>query len=284
MQAVCDLHTHSTFSDGSDTPLQIVQKAVELGLSAVALTDHNMVDGLPDFLEAAADQPIKAISGAEFSVDYNGTELHLLGLFLPPSSYAVLSGRMQAVHEAKEQSNVALVEALNRAGYAIDYEAVKRAHPSGKVNRSHIAKALTEAGYTTSMGHAFDTLLSKDAGYYTEPERLTAWEMIDLLRSFSAVPVLAHPFLNLQEEELEAFLPQARRRGLIGMECLYTTFSAEQTACALSLAKANGLLPSGGSDYHGDRKPGIELGVGHGDLRIPLEWAQRLEESAGSHG
>ena len=161
----CDLHTHSVFSDGTYTPAELIDAAMAAGLSAIALTDHNTVDGLPDFLAAAAGKPILAIPGAEFSVDYNGKELHLLGLFIPQAHFSTVSNLTEDFIRRKRQSNLDLIAALNDAGYAIDFDTICAATPNGKINRAHIAAELTEKGYTASIKEAFDTLLRPGGGY-----------------------------------------------------------------------------------------------------------------------
>lgn len=279
MEKLCDLHTHSLFSDGTYTPAQLIDTAVDAGLAAVALTDHNTVDGLEDFLAAAEGKPIEAIAGIEFSVDYDGTELHLLGLFLPPESFPAIRALMEDFIRRKEQSSRALTQALCRAGYEISYEKIKAATGNGYVNRAHIAAELTRLGYTPSVRAAFDELLSPAAGYYTEPKRPTVWEMIEYIRSIHALPVLAHPFLNLTEEQLNSFLPEAKQRGLAGMECYYSTYDPETTRLSLEMAEEFQLLPSGGSDFHGEVKPEIYLGRGKGALQVPYAWAQALKSA-----
>jgi len=274
----CDLHTHSIFSDGTYTPTEIVDAAIRLGLSAVALCDHNTVDGLPEFLSAAAGKNIEASTGAEFSVDYNGTELHLLGLFIPQGQFSRISQLMEESTERKRKSNLDLVNALNRAGYQIDFEAIQNATPTGKFNRAHIAHALTQKGYTKSIKEAFDTLLSPSAGYYKEPQRLSFWEMLDFLTAMEAVPVLAHPFLNLSERELEILLPAAKEKGLAGMECYYSLYDEATTQKAFELANKFGLKYSGGSDFHGETKPDIKLGFGKDNLHIPYALATAIKE------
>ena len=172
---LCDLHTHSAFSDGTCTPAEVVDAAVAKGLSDVALTDHNTTDGLSDFINAASGKKIDIVPGAEFSVDYNGTELHVLGLFIRPAYFSQVSALMQAVMACKEQSNVELIESLCRIGIRLDYDEIKGATPSGKVNRAHIATAMMQKGYTATVAEAFETYLSPSAGHYKEPKRLTAW-------------------------------------------------------------------------------------------------------------
>lgn len=279
MKHVCDLHTHSVFSDGTFTPTEIIDTAINTGLSAVALCDHNTVDGLPEFLSAAANKNIEAVAGAEFSVDFEGTELHLLGLFIPEKYFPQVCDLMNDVNKRKEQSNIALVESLNQAGYLIDYQTIKSGSPNGKINRAHIAAELTKKGYTDSITQAFESLLSPSAGHYTEPQRLTVWETIDFIKSINAAPVLAHPFLNLSENKLTEFLPTAKARGLIGMECCYSLYDTETTSKSLMLANSYGLKCSGGSDFHGQNKPDIKLGSGKGNLRIPYQWSEDIKNS-----
>ena len=276
MKSLCDLHTHSVFSDGTDTPAEILRLSVAAGLSAVALCDHNTVDGLPDFLASADGKPLTAIPGAEFSVDFEGTEVHLLGLFLPESRFAEITERMQEVMARKEQSNIELIESLRRAGYALDYNEIKSTTPNGKINRAHIAADLTKRGYTGSIKEAFRTLLSPSAGHYREPKRIDLFEMIDYLASIHAAPVLAHPLLNLSVEDLTRLLPRAKQTGMIGMECVYSLYDSARTQNSMALADTFGLQYSGGSDYHGANKPDIRIGIGHGDLRIPAEWASSI--------
>ncbi len=265
---ICDLHTHSVFSDGTYTPPEIIDEALKLGLSAVALTDHNTADGLPEFIGYAKDKEIEAVAGAEFSVDYNGKELHLLGLFIPEDSFSRVTELMKAVNDRKEQSNIDLVNALSEAGIYLDYNEIKKATPNGKVNRAHIAAVLTEKGYTESIKQAFKELLSPSVGYYKEPQRPTVWEMIDFVLEIGAIPILAHPFLNLSRNELEAFLPLAKERGLVGMECHYSTYTSEEAEVSVALAQRFGLKVSGGSDFHGANKPDIKLGTGKGELNV----------------
>ncbi len=275
---ICDLHVHSIYSDGTDTPRELIDAAVALGLSAVALCDHNTADGLPAFLDAAKDSPIEAIAGAEFSVDYAGRELHLLGLFIPEEGFSEVTALTEDVQARKRESNKALISSLNAAGYLLDYDELCAATPNGKFNRAHVAARLVALGYTESPKAAFDTLLHPKFGHYKEPERLDFFEMLGFLGRLGAVSVLAHPFLNLTRKALETLLPRAKACGLAGMECFYSEYDDTTAADALALAKRFGLLPSGGSDYHGDNKPHIALGRGTGNLAIPYEWAEALKK------
>ena len=278
MAEYCDLHIHSTFSDGTDTPTQLLELAEHRGLAAIALTDHNTVAGLPEFLEAAQGRNVQAIAGTEFSTDYHGTELHILGLFLKRSDFGEITALMEDYHRRKEESNRELVDRLNAAGYAVDYDRIKDSTPEGQVNRALIGAELTRLGYTESIQAAFKQLLSPKCGYYTPPERFCPFETIRFIKSLGAVAVLAHPFLNLTEEPLREFLKEAVSCGLDGMEVLYSTYDEPTTILAKQVADDFGLLHSGGSDYHGNNKPHIQMGVGQGNLAVPRGLMTALEK------
>lgn len=278
MRNFCDLHTHSVFSDGTLTPTQLIDLAEELGLGAVALTDHNTVLGLPEFMEAAQGKAVKAIPGTEFSVDYLGQELHIVALYIRPEHYEATMALADRNNEYKKQSNLELIASLNQAGYNISYEKIKASMPAGEPNRALIAAELTRLGYVSDNREAFKTILSSKHGFYRPPKRVDVFELIRFVRSIGAVPVWAHPFLHLKEEDqVRAFLPQAVEAGLLGIEVRYPLHTPEQTALAASLAREYGLMPSGGSDFHGDNKPTIFLGTGTGELEVPLAWAEAME-------
>ena len=281
MEKLCDLHTHSHFSDGTFSPAQLLAAAQGANLAAIALCDHNTVLGLPEFLAAAKEYEVEAVPGAEFSTDYQGTELHILGLFIQPEYFERVTGLMDEAQQRKERSNRELIEALNRVGYPLNLERIKRKTPKGQINRSHIAAELTELGYTATRQEAFTKLLSPKCGLYNPPERISAFRMIELIKSMGAVAVLAHPFLNLKEEaSLRGFLEPAKEAGLDGMEVLYPLFDAERTRLAVRLAKEYELLPSGGSDFHGANKPDIRLGKGKGELAVPESFLDGLKKRA----
>ena len=277
MERYCDLHTHSVFSDGTYTPAQLLQEAEEKNLSAIALTDHNTVAGLPDFL--AVESRVEAVPGVEFSTDYYGTELHILALYLRTEYFGQVMDLMEDYHRRKDQSNADLVEALNRAGYRVDYDKIKASTPEGQVNRALIAAELTALGYTASIQDAFKRLLSPKHGHYIPPRRHSPQEMLGIIHDLGAVSVLAHPYLNLEQNELQRFLEQAVGWGLQGMEVYYSTYDDATAKAALEMAEAFGLKKSGGSDFHGDNKPDIRLGEGRGGLRIPSAWLEELKNA-----
>lgn len=277
---LCDLHTHSTCSDGTLTPTQLVELALEKNLAAVALTDHNTVAGLPEFLEAARGTELEAVPGIEFSVDYGDIELHILGLFVKPEHYGPITERVEDMLRRKEQSNIDLVKNLEQAGIFLSYEDIKAATTTGQVNRALIAAEMLRKGYVGSIQEAFSKYLKQSHGYYNPPKRPDAFETIRFIRSLGAVAVWAHPFLNLKTEEaIREFLPEACEAGLQGMEVFYPKFDENQTALALQLVKEFGLQPSGGSDFHGENKPDIQLGSGKGSLFLPITLLEGLKSS-----
>ena len=279
MNKRCDLHTHSTFSDGTFTPSQIIDEAIAQGISAVALTDHNTVAGLKEFMSYAEGKDIIAVPGIEFSTGYEEKELHIVGLFISEKYYDIITDKVKHVNDLKDKSNIALIDALGADGYELDYKKIKASTPGGQVNRAHIAAEMTKKGYVGSIDEAFSTLLSSKGKYYRPPERLTSFETIEFIRSIGALPILAHPFLNLDEQRLRRFLSEAKQYGLAGMETMYSKYSEETTLLARSIAKEYSLLESGGSDFHGENKPKIALGSGMENLDIPISVYEMLKDN-----
>lgn len=276
MAAFCDLHIHSNYSDGTMSPAQLISLAQEAGLAAVALCDHNTVQGLPEFLEAARNSTVEAVPGIEFSTEYRGKELHILGLFVEEAHYGAVNDLLNEAMRRKERSNIALVERLKEQGLSLDYRAIKSETAGGTVNRAVIGAYLVRHGLCESMEEAFDRWLSMECGLYVPPKRPDALETIRFIKSIGAAAVLAHPFLNLEEAELREFL--ARAEGLDGMETFYPRFDDAQTKLACRIAEEFGLLKSGGSDFHGANKPDIRIGVGRGTLEVPLTLLEELKK------
>lgn len=274
-----DLHTHSTHSDGTLSPAELLLLAEQAGLSAVALCDHNTVSGLPEFLDAARGRAIEAVTGVEFSTEYQGTELHIVGLFIPREHFDTVTELLRQMLERKEQSNRDLIRALSAAGIRLDYEAIKAGTPGGLVNRAVIAAEMVRLGHCSTVKEAFKLWLSPSRGFFCPPKRLDVFEVIRFIRSIGAVSVLAHPFLNLDEASLRLFLEEAVGCGLDAMETHYATFTPAQTEAACRIAEEFGIRKSGGSDFHGGNKPDIRIGCGRGDLRVPRVFLEDLRKS-----
>ncbi len=281
-----DLHTHTNFSDGTYSPAELIDEAERMGLAAIALCDHNTVSGLDEFLAAAQGRNVEAIPGIEFSTDYltpegRTLELHVLALFVRPEYYETIHALVEPMIQRKEKSNRDLIASLQKAGYDITYDEVL-AEGQGNINRAHVAGLLTKKGYTSSNNEAFRTVLSLERGFYKEPKRLPAFETIEFIRSIGAVPVLAHPFLQFKDNAagLRAFLDRAIPCGLVGMETLYSTYDEETIVLSRAIAHEYGLCESGGSDFHGSRKPDISLGTGKGNLAVPMGFLEKLKAFA----
>lgn len=275
---ICDLHTHSLFSDGTLTPTELLNRAVECGLSSIALCDHNTVDGLREFKAAAANMDIEAVAGCELTTEFDGIELHILGLFIDESAYPEIQAYCNEMNKRKSKANKEMVKALNRGGYEIDYEKLVAATPNGYINRAHVAAEMVKKGYIESVKLAFKTVLRSGGDFYTSPERLDSIKTIEFLRKISAVPVIAHPFFSTSADKLEDFWPKAKDVGLVGLEALYPMYDEKTTEIAIKTAQKYGFLQSGGSDFHGSTKPHISLGTGTGMLSVPYELFLKLKE------
>ncbi len=272
----CDLHTHSYYSDGTDSPSKLIELAQKANLKAIALTDHNTTLGLNEFCESAKGSLVTPICGVELSTEYSGFEVHLLGLDLPKKSLNSVTDYCNDYLKRKKQSNIELVERLNEKGYKISYYELEKHTKNGLVNRSHIAAELVKNGYVKDVFTAFDKLLAEKAGIYKPCKRFDIFEAISFLKEIGAVPILAHPLLNFNEKDLVQFLPIAKKHGLLGMETVYSKFDDATINLLKKIADQNGLLQSGGSDYHGDYKPGFFVGIGKGNLKVDYTLADKI--------
>ena len=276
MARFCDLHAHSHFSDGTLSPTQLIQEAEKAGLAAVALCDHNTVAGLPEFLNAAKESSVEPVAGIEFSTEYRGKELHILGLFIKPEHYPAVNARLAEAMKRKEQSNIDLVERLKEQGIPLDYWDIKRETTNGTVNRAVMGAYMVRHGLCKTMDEAFESWFSLERGFYVPPKRPDACEVVQFIKSIGAVAVLAHPFISLEEDLLRQFLAEAA--GLDGMEVFYSRFTPEQTEVAGVIAEEFGIVKSGGSDFHGANKPDIRIGVGTGNLAVPMSQLEELRK------
>ena len=271
---LCDLHTHSRFSDGTLTPRELVDEALSAGLSVIALTDHNTVAGLPDFF-LEEGRGIELIGGVELSTDWHGTELHLVALGVSEEHYERINALVGSMRQEKERATWGLVDNLIAAGYKLDRSRIGEG-AAGIINRAHVAMELVRSGYVESREEAFRTLLKKGGGYYFEPRYPDTLDVIRFVRELGLVPVLAHPLFNINADMLRELLSEATPAGLLAMEVMYSEYSEEETELAAQIADEFGLLPSGGSDFHGANKPDIAIGTGRGNLRIPLSVPQNM--------
>jgi len=264
-----DLHVHSRCSDGTLTPSELVDYAIKKGLSAVALTDHDTVDGLDELLEYAQGKPIEVIPGIEFSTEYNHRDVHIVGLFIDHKAPVFLE-YLTRFKQSRTDRNHKLCANLRGAGIDITYEALVEAFPSATITRAHYAAFLLEKGYVKSRNEAFDRYLGDHTPYFVHREKITPEEVIEVTLKAGGIPVLAHPTLyQLGREQLDVLVRRLKDAGLMGIECFYSTFTPSEEKQMRALAEKYHLLPSGGSDFHGANKPGLDLAVGYGELFVP---------------
>jgi 3',5'-nucleoside bisphosphate phosphatase len=277
---VIDLHSHSTMSDGTDPPARVIELAATAGLSALALTDHDTLDHLPAARAAADAQGLRLVAGCEISCELGGRapgSMHLLVFFVDDAP-GELHDRLRALQAARDERNVQIVEALNAHGVPITLEAVRAQAGPGSVGRPHIARVLMEAGHVSSIQEGFDVWLAKGRPAYFERDRLTPEDAIELTHASGGVCAVAHPLsLDLSDGELDEFVGALANTGLDGLECEYGSYAPEERAALHELKARHGLAPTGGSDYHGENKPGLSVGTGRGDLHVPDEYLDELE-------
>lgn len=276
MEKRCDLHSHSTFSDGTLTPTELVKLAKQEGLSALALTDHNTSKGLPEFMQAGKDNDLITVPGCEFSTEWRGIEIHIVGLFFKEEFYQEIEDFLELAHIAKRNSNLTLVENLNKAGYEINVDEVSALTNGNDFNRTHVARVLMAKGYVKSVNEAFDTLLKKEHGFYVPAKRITSVAAVRFIKTYGATAIMAHPFLNLTIDQMREFLPEVKEAGLDAIETHYTEFDEQMTKDAIMLAEEFNIKQSGGSDFHGETKPGIYLGRGRGNLVVPFSFYEDM--------
>lgn len=266
-----DLHIHSTNSDGSEPPERLVELGRQAGLRAMALTDHDTMDGVEDFLAACRACGMTGIAGVEISaaIDEGPGTLHILGYGLDPH-HPLVQESLGRVLEGRAWRNEQILEKLNELGLELDWAEVQACAGEDIVGRPHIAQALIDRDYVSAMDEAFDKYLAKGRPAYVDRYRLYPEEGIRMIRESGGVAVIAHPFSwETDEVRLEAGLRTLQALGLGGIEAVYSEYTPEQTVTLLRLAKRLGLLVTGGSDFHGLAKPDIALGRGFGALDVP---------------
>lgn len=257
-----DLHTHSTYSDGTMTPEKLVKHAKEIGLDAVALTDHNTIDGLKEFNEAGKLYGIETISGIEFSTKTGPHSFHILALFVPQDSYQKIEKYLYKYQQERIKCNKKLVEKLNENGISISYDSIVRKYGSENFNRVAIANELIDLGFADSVKDAFELYLDKEEQIYSKAKPNT-FKTIKFIKSLGAAAVWAHPLKNsdceLMRKLEREYLPKAIENGLDGIEVVHSSYSYGENRFKY-LADDFNLVKCGGSDFHGENKPNIKLG------------------------
>jgi len=269
-----DLHTHSTASDGVYSPAELLQKAKDIGLRVLALTDHDTTGGLEEAAQAAQILDLDLIPGIEINTDVSGGEVHVLGyfhVFQRPEFLAVL----KVLRDARERRGQRIVELLNEQGINISWERVREI-AQGSVGRPHVAQALLEAGYVQTIGEAFDKYIGTGCYAYVPRYKLTPEDAVYLIASANGLPVIAHPLELPGLDELRNCLPGLCEAGMVGLETYYGTYTPENERELLALANEYNLIPTGGTDFHG---PGIHP-TPLGGRYVPYESVERLKAEA----
>lgn len=268
-----DLHCHSTFSDGGDSPETLVRLAEDARLHALALTDHDTLEGLTPFLSAQASTSVKLIPGIELSCRFLGRELHVLGLFLDPD-HPPLRRQVEELRERREARNFRMLKRLQELGHRLVWEDIAREAPSRLVSRAHFARALTRCGVVNSPNEAFGRLIGDGCPGHVPFRDLDPAEAARWIRAAGGVAVVAHPGRSAHRGFIwDEAMQDLRNAGLLGLEARYSDYGPREVAYFTALAQALDMSPSGGSDYHGSYKPGIHLGR----LEVPDDWLAGLE-------
>lgn len=276
---IVDLHVHSTKSDGSYTPRELVEYAVKKGLAAFALTDHDTTEGLAEAFLAAEGKEIEVIPGIEFSTEYQGKDIHILGLYIDYEGEEFRK-YLKDFQESRRIRNEKMCKKLVEHGVDISYEELKERFPGAVLTRAHYARFLWEKGYVSSMKEAFDRYIGDHAPCFLPREKVTPVQAVKLILKAGGVPVLAHPVLyGMSDKRLEELVAELKEAGLKGIEAVYSTYNSGEERQMKKLAGKYGLLISGGSDFHGAAKPGLDLATGYGKLVIPYEILERIKEA-----
>ena len=269
-----DLHIHTTASDGTFTPEEAVKKAAELGLRAIAITDHDNIEGHAEAVAAGERYGVELVRGIEVSTKY-GVSIHILGYFVE----SLVPELAELVNE-RDRRNMEITALMAADGLPVRYEDMKERFGTA-IGRPHFGRVLMELGLAESVEDAFRRYLNKGQRYFVPRRTLDIDSTVEAIVRSGGVPVLAHPFQYKKDEaQLREMIERCMAHGLRGIECRYSGYDAEKTACLEALAEEYGLLKTGGSDFHGQNKPSISMGTGiNGELDVPCEWLEKLREA-----
>jgi len=265
-----DLHVHTTASDGRFTPAEVVHKAVENGLTIIAIADHDSVDGIAPALMAAEAFPrLKVIPCVEISTDVPNGEVHILGYFIDYDNRD-LQARLEKMRDSRRERAQGMIAKLKNLDIHIEWERVQEIAGTGSIARPHLAQAMLEKGYVASLKEAFNKYIGRSGPAYVERAKMTPVEAVELILWANGLPVLAHP---LTMNDLETAVIQLKSAGLVGIEAYYNGYTAEEINTLVSLGKKYNFITTGGSDYHG--LEGITETM-MGGAEVPIESAEQL--------
>jgi 3',5'-nucleoside bisphosphate phosphatase len=263
-----DLHLHSIFSDGSNTPEELVAMAEQGGVTALALTDHDTTDGLPRFIAAGARSSVRTVTGIELSAEFGETTFHILGYLFDPAN-TDLQTELEWVREGRSERNDRILENLNRLGYELTLADVRKHSGDDLIGRPHFAAALIEKGHFTHKDKIFQQLLGKGKSAYAERRRLSPEACVEVIRKAGGVPVIAHPAqMKLTTRALRRLVKKLKDHGLGGIEVWHSTHQPHQVEAFQRVCDDFDLVATGGSDFHGTLTPDLSVGHGFGDLEV----------------
>jgi 3',5'-nucleoside bisphosphate phosphatase len=274
-----DLHTHTTASDGGLSPRQLVGRAARLGLKYLGITDHDTTAGVAEATAAAEQFGITIIPGVEINTDVPGAEVHVLGYFLNPA-HGELGEQLARIREGRVGRARTMAQVLTQMGAPIAFERILQIAGDGSIGRPHVAQALLEAGHVTSYQEAFAKYIGRNSPAYVERLKFSPAEACALIRRAGGLPSLAHPVFFDRYGAIKAsfdlagMLPEMIAAGLAGIEVYYPSYDAVTVEYLLALARKHGLVPSGGTDFHGVRPNELDLG----GIYIPVKVVRRLRE------
>ena len=273
-----DLHLHTTASDGVLSPSGVVRYAKAKGLQAIAITDHDTIEGCEEGLSEGERIGFEVIPGIEISAEYSSGSMHILGFFLD-IHHPLLNERLEYLQKARAERNPKMVARLNQLGIEVTYEEVLKASGGGQVGRPHFANVLLEKKVVRSFQEAFDRFLKKGAPAYVDKFRFTSKEALHFINEAGGVAVLAHPnTLGVNGySELEKLIVRLADEGLKGIEVYYPEHSAVEVAQYKTLADRYSLVSTGGTDYHGIEKNELDIGVGRGEMKLPYSIVEKIK-------
>ncbi|MDE7250526.1 MAG: PHP domain-containing protein, partial [Lachnospiraceae bacterium] len=275
---IVDLHTHSNKSDGSLSPAELVHLAAKKGLSAIALTDHDTTDGIDEAMAVAAEENIELIPGIEFSTEYEGRDIHIVGLYIDHNS-EYFKRRLVNFVNGRLIRNREMCRRLTEHGMPVTYEELIAEFPDSVITRAHFARYLLNHGYTKSLKEAFDRYIGDRSPCFVPRKKITPMRAVEIILKAGGFPILAHPVLyGMSMARLDQLVARLKQMGLQGIEAIYSTYAAADERDMRRLADKYDLCISGGSDFHGKAKPGLELATGYGKLFIPEEILDRIKE------
>lgn len=277
-QGWIDLHTHTTASDGSLTPTQLVEAAISIGLEAVAVTDHDTTDGVEEAVTAGENLGIRVVPGIEISAQIGRGTLHILGYEIDPGE-RMFAAWIERLKQARRDRNPKIIRNLQAMGIPIELEQAEMKAGGGVVGRPHIAEALLDIGAVSTIQEAFDKYLDASSPAYEQKFRYEPADAFQLILGAGGIPVMAHPGQTRRKgDDLYNLVAELKAAGLGGIETYYTHHTPAQCALYMELADKFNLIQTGGTDFHGHRKREIQLGWGKGNLRVPAQFLQPLDE------